>query len=206
MMCAVPARLPKRPAGVGVILVRHAQSELNAQGRFCGRTDPGLSALGLDQARALAHELRQVRLSAIYASTQRRAIESARQLGDPICVQDLHEIDQGELEGMRFADAMRAYPDFFAAWKADPSSVTIPGGEALHAARDRARLRLKGLVAQHTQGEWILVVGHQLTFASLLADIDGAPSSDYNNYAMANAGWTALLASAGGFEILARQR
>lgn len=65
-----------------MILLRHGQSEFNA--RFSatkidpGIPDPGLTAIGRDQARAAGLALRDAGLTRIFASPYTRAIETAR--------------------------------------------------------------------------------------------------------------------------------
>src|ERR1700722_15559886 len=59
------------------LIVRHGQSTWNAEHRWQGLPDPPLSELGSEQARALAAELHDVPLHAVYASDLQRARETA---------------------------------------------------------------------------------------------------------------------------------
>ena len=49
-----------------LVLARHAESAWNAERRFQGRTDVGLSDAGLAQATALARAVARRRVGAIY--------------------------------------------------------------------------------------------------------------------------------------------
>ena len=57
-----------------ILMVRHGQSEWNAQGRWQGQADPPLSQLGLDQADAAGRHLTTwTRFDGIASSTLDRA-------------------------------------------------------------------------------------------------------------------------------------
>ena len=87
-----------------MLLARHAESVWNAERRFQGNTDIGLSARGRAQAEALGRALRGRRVSAAYVSPFRRARETAelalRESGVPLTViEELRELSLGQWEG-----------------------------------------------------------------------------------------------------------
>lgn len=169
-----------------VLLARHAQSEFNAQKRFCGRSEAGLSALGLVQAQALAARLHGC-VDDVFSSRQVRAIETARALDEPSRLEGIEELDQGELEGLSFGEAFERYPEFFARWRSDPESVREPLAESLAQLRTRVARCLRELVEGEAGGHTLLVVGHQLAWASLLADIRKVPRASWNKHTLPNA-------------------
>lgn len=61
-----------------IILVRHAQTEYNAQDRVLGRTDIPLSELGLRQAERLGQRLAEQRIDKIFSSPLLRAVQTAQ--------------------------------------------------------------------------------------------------------------------------------
>src|ERR687893_1738013 len=63
-----------------VLLIRHGQSQGNAEGRFGGHTSTPLSQRGRLQAEATAHALASETFNAIYSSDLRRAVETAEPL------------------------------------------------------------------------------------------------------------------------------
>ena len=63
-----------------VLLVRHGQSEGNAERRFGGHTATPLSSRGRHQAQATAEALASEPLSAIYSSDLARAMQTAAPL------------------------------------------------------------------------------------------------------------------------------
>lgn len=92
-----------------VVMIRHAQSEFNAQGRFSGWADPPLSQAGVDEARRAGDFLAKsnYKFDYVYSSRLSRAIQTAdlimQHMGYanfPI-VQDwrLNERHYGDLQG-----------------------------------------------------------------------------------------------------------
>ena len=114
-----------------VLLVRHGQSEWNAQGRWQGQADPPLSDLGRAQARAAAHSLGA--LDAIYASDLQRAAETAAIIsatlgvGPVIVDPDLRERDAGEWSGLTRDEIHVQYPGYL---PDDRHRAFAPGGGA----------------------------------------------------------------------------
>jgi broad specificity phosphatase PhoE len=87
-----------------LLLVRHGETDWNAEGRLQGHTDMPLNDLGRRQARALADELAGDGIEAVYSSDLARASETAEivaeRLGLPVGLDpDLREKDWGTWEG-----------------------------------------------------------------------------------------------------------
>jgi len=106
-----PARISE------LLLVRHAESEWNATGRWQGHADPPLSPAGRAQARALAEAIAPLlearRPSLLVCSDLSRAIETARALGaacglDPVPDPRLRELDVGSWSGLTEPEIRRS--------------------------------------------------------------------------------------------------
>lgn len=99
-----------------VLLIRHGQSEWNADGRWQGQADPPLTDLGRQQAWHAARNLGVV--DAIVASDLQRATETAliisNELGvGPLVLEpDLRERDAGEWSGLTRAQIERDWPGY----------------------------------------------------------------------------------------------
>lgn len=137
-------------------LVRHGQSEANARGVMCGRSDPPLTDVGRRQARALAVGL--PRPTRLLSSPLARAQETATLLGAEVPVEiDARwtEMDYGDLDGqpMTALDG-----DAWRAWQEDPEHVPA-GGESLVAVRERVARACTELAAEAAVGE-VVVVSH----------------------------------------------
>jgi probable phosphoglycerate mutase len=95
-----------------VVLIRHGQSQGNAEGRFGGHTDTPLSPLGRKQAEATATALANEPFKAIYSSDLPRAIETASPLAQLTGVEiqpaeAFRERSVGVMEGLTFEEAAR---------------------------------------------------------------------------------------------------
>jgi broad specificity phosphatase PhoE len=139
-------------------LVRHGQSDANARGLLCGRTDPPLTEVGREQARALAAGLE--RPTRIITSPLGRAHETATLIAEParlpVEVDDRWiELDYGALDG-RPASALTG--DGWRTWRADPEHVPA-GGESLAAVAARVQDACTTLAADAATGE-VVVVSH----------------------------------------------
>ena len=108
-----------------ILLVRHGQSEWNAEGRWQGQADIPLSDLGRAQARAAAQNLGSFDL--IAASPLKRAAETADiianaiGMGPVVHVPLLVERGAGEWSGLTRDDIEEQWPGYLAARKYPPS-------------------------------------------------------------------------------------
>src|SRR5258708_39498727 len=103
-----------------LLLIRHGQSEGNAERRFGGHTATPLSALGRKQAQATAEALASEQFTAIYSSDLARAIETAEPLAQLTGLKieaskNLRERSVGVMEGLTFEDAAAKHPEQYQA-------------------------------------------------------------------------------------------
>lgn len=146
-------------------LLRHGQTEWNVQGRPQGRLDSPLTGLGVRQARAHALTLSGVALTRAYVSPMGRAQRTARLVLEgrnmPLEVlDDLAEVDAGEVSGLERAERLARFPDFAAARARDKYRTAFPGGESYESASPRV-LRALEQIAADGPGE-VLIVSHEM--------------------------------------------
>jgi broad specificity phosphatase PhoE len=132
-----------------LLLVRHGETDWNADGRLQGQTDRPLSDYGRTQARRLADELVTDEIEAIYSSDLARARETAEivaaQLGLPVLLEpDLREKDWGTWEGLTAVERDRV--EFV--------------GESTEAHQERMLGALRRIADRHSGDGPILVVTH----------------------------------------------
>jgi broad specificity phosphatase PhoE len=161
-----------------LILIRHAEPSEDARACCYGRTDFELCEDGHARARRIAAALATEPIAALYTSPLRRARATAAPLGetlalDPIVVDDLRELDFGELDGVKLDEIALRYPQFLG-WTEAPASVRFPAGESVADLRDRVLAAAAELRARH-RGETIAVVSHALPIRVVLADALGLP-------------------------------
>jgi len=164
-------------------LVRHGESQWNAENRLCGRTDVPLSEGGRRQAKSLAERLRPIPFEAFYSSPLQRALETAHLISEfvgllPVPEQRLVELDYGLWEGRTSAEIAASDPETFRAWDADPAQVAPPGGESGLEAQQRVISFLDFLAAQHPQGQ-VLVVFHKTVCRLVICHALGMAPSEY---------------------------
>lgn len=102
------------PGSLRIVLIRHGESEWNAQGRWQGQADPPLTERGRHQAHAAAVALPSI--SAMASSDLDRARETAELLVAPLANMpvhvdaDLRERDAGAFSGLTRTDIHRRFP------------------------------------------------------------------------------------------------
>jgi broad specificity phosphatase PhoE len=132
-----------------LLLVRHGETDWNADGRLQGQTDRPLSDFGRRQARELAEALQGEQLQAIYSSDLARARETAEIVADrlelPVVLDpDLREKDWGTWEGLTAVERDRV--EFV--------------GESTVAHQERTLRALKRISERHPGAGRVLVVTH----------------------------------------------
>lgn len=145
-----------------MLLVRHGETVPEARGICYGRLDVALSRHGVEQIRRAADLLSAFEPDRIVSSPRVRALDSARLIGAACHLEvgiesDFAELDFGDLEGMRYEEAARSYPDFYAAWMASPTEVTFPNGESYAAMSRRVAERYAACLADSTDKSTVLV-------------------------------------------------
>jgi alpha-ribazole phosphatase len=164
-------------------LVRHGETEWNAENRMCGRTDVPLSEAGRRQAKSLAARLKPIPFEALYSSPLERALETARLISEhlglqPILDERLVELDYGQWEGRTLAEIMESDPKTYRAWDADPGQVAPPGGESGLEAQQRVVSFLDSLAAGHPQRH-VLVAFHKTVCRLAICHALGMSPSEY---------------------------
>ncbi|HEX2046644.1 MAG TPA: histidine phosphatase family protein [Acidimicrobiales bacterium] len=167
-----------------VLVIRHGQSEWNADGRWQGQADPPLSKLGEEQARDAAARLRHVRFSWVAASDLRRARRTAEILAGALDLRlevdpGLREIDVGDWTGLTRAEIEAQWPGELAAWSEGRSESPL-GGETRTHLVERARASLARLAAAASPGDRVLVVTHGALIRNLDRALGLRPSSMAN--------------------------
>lgn len=154
-------------------LIRHGETQWNAEGRIQGHTDIELNEQGLEQARRLAARLSgEGAFDAIYASPLRRAFHTATLIGDALqlpVIPDARLLERslGALEGLTMSDIKEKFPQVHRAWHEGGIRPHIPGEEARETFLERTRAFLQDVRAKHHEGR-VLVITHGGTINMLL--------------------------------------
>jgi broad specificity phosphatase PhoE len=166
-----------------ILLVRHgATAETDAQ-RYPSTRDLPLSERGRNQVAALAGALQGVNLDAVFTSPSQRACETAAPLASQRnlelqVIPELAEMGFGQLGGMSFAEAVRAFPKTVKRWVENPFEVTLPEGEPFLDFVGRVR-RARRQITREWAGRTIAVVAHGGVVAVWRCLEEGRPWSDF---------------------------
>ncbi|HLL74997.1 MAG TPA: histidine phosphatase family protein [Pyrinomonadaceae bacterium] len=161
-----------------ILLVRHGQSQGNAEGRFGGHSPTPLSELGRAQAEATARALAEEGVTAIYASDLLRAVETARPLARALGLEvnrteAFRERNVGRMEGLTFEEAAAQYPEEYAALLRRDFEHVLQGGESYRQMLDRAGRALDSCIRANRCGT-VAVFSHTGTLCILVLHLMGA--------------------------------
>ena len=145
-------------------LVRHGETDWNAEGRVQGQTDVPLNAAGTAQASAVGAALAGERFAAIYSSDLTRvrqtAQPAAQRLGLAVrCDAALRERHYGMFETHTYAEVRERFPEDYARFRKKELDYDFRGGESLRVFNQRALGCVRSLAGRHP-GESILVFTH----------------------------------------------
>lgn len=145
-----------------ILIIRHCESEADLLDEHEGRADFELTNRGHRQAEAMASYVADnFSLTRIYASTLRRAAQTAGHLSDRTGVDvtfdpDLMEFNNGLLAGLAREEASRLYPEV----KDLPVDQAVYGQESQVEFRARAVRALKRILTENDPEAVVAVVSH----------------------------------------------
>jgi broad specificity phosphatase PhoE len=121
-------------------------------------------------ATALADALRALPVAAVYSSPLERARTTAAPIAAAhaltlVILDDLREIDFGEVEGLGFDDLP---PELQRGLLDSPTRVRFPGGETYAELQERVTTALAEITARH-EGETVVAVSHAGAIRAALA-------------------------------------
>jgi 2,3-bisphosphoglycerate-dependent phosphoglycerate mutase len=166
-----------------LVLARHGQSEWNLKNLFTGWKDPGLTDLGVEEARAAGRRMKALGLTfdIAFTSALSRAQETLRlmleEIGQPgletIRDQALNERDYGDLSGLNKDDARKRWgEDQVHLWRRS-YDVPPPGGESLKDTVARALpYYVQEILPRVMAGERVLVAAHGNSLRALVMVLD----------------------------------
>lgn len=147
-----------------LLVVRHGEVVAEAQGKFLGFTDVGLSPRGRKQLEDLAQCLPAPAPDRVYCSDLERAVDSAGILcrGRSIVPEArpaFREMDMGDWDGKDWEEIDRRYPGRKKFHFTNLNRFHFPNGEYWNPFRNRVLKGLKEIIGEN-QGKTILLVAH----------------------------------------------
>ncbi len=164
-----------------LLLVRHGETDWNAERRWQGHADPPLNEQGRTQARELADRLAGERVDAVYASDLRRARETAEIVAERLGAEvhslpELREIDVGNWSGLTTAEIGERFPGALERMK--EHGYGWRDGETPPQLAERVLGAVRRIAAEHPAGR-VLVVGHGGTIRAIRAAAAGVDYAEY---------------------------
>jgi len=144
-------------------LVRHGETEWNAESRMQGQLDSRLTPRGRDHALGSGRLLARLGVDVAFASPLGRVRETVEimctELPLHVTFDDrLKEWSAGDWSGALHADIPTRWPAEWAAWQADRYSVRSPGGESFVDVAARAQSFIDH--AATVRGPRIAIIAH----------------------------------------------
>ncbi len=190
-----------------VYIIRHGQTDWNANGRWQGITPVGLNDVGHEQARKLAAYLAHQPIEAVYCSDLPRAFDTAKALADvhkltPTVDERWRELHVGIFQGLTRAEITLRYAAEFAAMHDDWLDYVIPEGESRRQLQERAFAAWQNAVENMSAGQ-VAIVSHGGTIKLLLMRLFAAQAEKLDKQELANTSLTILQRIPDGWEIAA---
>ena len=120
-----------------IILTRHGEVEGIHPERFRGRMELELTALGRQQAKAVAQRIAaEFSPQAVYTSPMGRCRETGADIAAACglsaqVLEGVNDLDYGQWQWKTHEEVKAAHPQTYALWKSAPQWVRFPGGESL---------------------------------------------------------------------------
>jgi probable phosphoglycerate mutase len=151
-------------AAAEILLIRHAESLWNAEGRWQGQEDPPLSPRGLEQAAALAAGLAGAGVEQLVSSDLRRARDTAAALARALGLRAevdrrLRELDVGRWGGRTRAEIAGFDAELLARFDAGDREARAGSGESRALLHARAHTALREILAA-AAGRRVALVTH----------------------------------------------
>jgi probable phosphoglycerate mutase len=193
-MVEIPTNRPTR-----ICLVRHGETEWNAERRIQGQIDIGLNATGRRQAVAAGRWLKSAGITALYSSDLQRAWATAQAIGaelglQPVSTPEMRERRYGVFEGLTYDEAKARHPAGYAAFEGRNAAYDFENGESLLAMFERITGKLKEIAASHPGGT-VAVVLHGGVLDIINRFVRGNSLEMPRDFLIPNAGinWIAML-------------
>jgi uncharacterized phosphatase len=148
-------------------LVRHGETDWNAQRRIQGRTDIPLNAMGREQAASAGRLLARREWDGLFSSPLSRAAETAHIIGSELGIASVPTIDAivernyGAAEGLDYDQIEQRFP----------GDTEVPGRESHDEVARRVLPALVTLATAHP-GQSLIVVSHGGVIRSVLNVVD----------------------------------
>ena len=181
-----------------LVLLRHGETDWNAQMRLQGHRDIPLNDRGLAQATAAAPSVAGFAPELTMVSDLQRARQTAAPVAallgvEPTLDARLRETSMGRWEGLTRADVADGWPGAWEHWRSSIADVAPPEGETRAEVADRARAVVDEIAARPDGPGSALLVSHGGLILGLTALLLGLPRAHWHALTgVSNCHWVEL--------------
>jgi probable phosphoglycerate mutase len=168
-----------------IYFLRHGETDFSKTGGYCGDLDSELTPEGVEMAKAFADAYKALAWEAVYVSPMKRAIATAKPLGDAVNIDmeirpGLKEISYGKWEGQTLDYVKQHFGEDYLRWLTEPAWNPPTGGETSVQIASRALLVIAEIQQKYRTGN-VLVVSHKATIRILLCSLLGIDLGRYRD-------------------------
>ena len=175
-----------------VYLIRHAQTVMNNERRFSGVIDCEIDETGYKQLEELKQKMSQYKIQQCYCSPLTRAVMTAQSFFDnPIKVNELHEMNFGDIEGMKFTDVEKLYPHIANSLVDEKTNTKFPNGESQKKFNKRVNKVYHDII-KNDEHSSIAIVSHSCVIRQIISQAMVKDSSMSWNIHIGNCSITKL--------------
>ncbi|WP_288875934.1 histidine phosphatase family protein [uncultured Fusobacterium sp.] len=171
-----------------LIIVRHGQTQMNADGLFFGKLDPELTEQGKKQAKTAREKIKSFNYDNVYSSDLKRAATTADIINyknkEIIYDSRLQEIDFGIFEGLTYEEIKNKYPKECKQSEEDWENYNFETGESPKEMQQRAVSFIESLDLNKDN----LIVTHWGIIGCILSWYLSTGLKSYWNYSVNNCG------------------
>lgn len=162
-------------------LIRHGESNWNAEGRIQGQAESVLTDLGRQQAQQLSAALQAHTITKVYCSSSVRTRQTAAilfaEVADAIAYLDeLREIKLDPWEGRLYAEIEALHPELLHRFRNLPEQFELEGAETFAELQARGLTALTAIVAA-CPGQDVAIVSHGALIRAVLCHYESRPLS-----------------------------
>lgn len=167
---------------ITLYLVRHGETNWNAERRVQGQMDSVLNERGINQAETLRPTIEKLSIERAYTSTSLRTRQTAEILlsGSDLTLipdPDLMEIKLGPWEGRLWSDVDEFYPDKSRIFKNEPHRFELEDAESYLDVQQRGMTCIRKIALDCCSNgvNNVLVVSHGMYIKTLIAGLAKVP-------------------------------
>lgn len=174
-----------------LILVRHASTNDNNEGRLSGHINSELSHLAKNQIEKLTTFISKEKIDIAYCTPSFRTKSTIQNIISKknlklLQSENLKELHFGDFEGMTFDEIKSMYPDEFNKIISQGYRYRYPNGESLVDSYKRVKKEIDNILYKH-KNETILICSHGGTIRNIIAYLIGDSHEHHWKFKIDNA-------------------